>query len=120
MPVLTREELHKLVWSMPMNQAAASVAMSGMGLRKICRRHDIPTPPVGYWERLHSVRPSPKIPLPFRDRSPRIELRGVPKKEPRAEILAGRAKAIAELRKEPLPPTTKERWHPCTKRTEKA
>jgi hypothetical protein len=62
----------------------------------------------------------PQIPLPPRDMSPLIELRGLPKKEQRPEILAGRAKAIARLRESSFPAVTDARWHPCTKRTEKA
>jgi hypothetical protein len=87
MPVLTREELYELVWSMSMNKAGASVGMSGIGLKKICRRYGTPTPPVGYWGRLHTVRPMPKIPLPLKDKSPRIELHGVPKREAASVLL---------------------------------
>jgi integrase len=46
---LTWEELHSLVWSMPMIRAARTVGLSDQGLRKKCYRLDIPIPPQGYW-----------------------------------------------------------------------
>lgn len=47
---LTREELHQLVWSTPMNVLAERYAVSEKTLRKICSIHLVPAPPVGYWE----------------------------------------------------------------------
>lgn len=46
---LTREELYELVWSEPMRTLAPQFGLSDVGLAKICRRHVIPRPPVGYW-----------------------------------------------------------------------
>ncbi len=46
---LTREELYELVWSTPMSSLATKYAISDVGLKKLCRRHHIPTPPRGYW-----------------------------------------------------------------------
>src|SRR5262245_13738793 len=42
---LTRRQLYDLIWSKPMRDAAQSVSMSYMGLYKVCRRHQVPTPP---------------------------------------------------------------------------
>ncbi len=46
---LTWEELHKLVWSMPMTRAARQVGITDNGLRKWCTRSQVPLPPQGYW-----------------------------------------------------------------------
>lgn len=35
---LTRAELHDLVWSMPMRDAAKTVGVSDVALKKVCRR----------------------------------------------------------------------------------
>ena len=45
----TWEELHALVWEMPLIRAARLVGLSDQGLRKKCYRLDIPLPPQGYW-----------------------------------------------------------------------
>jgi integrase len=46
---LTWEELHELVWSMPMTRAARQVGITDNGLRKWCNRVQVPLPPQGYW-----------------------------------------------------------------------
>jgi hypothetical protein len=49
----TRQELYDLVWSTPMVKFAKEFGLSDVGLRKTCVKHDIPTPPLGYWARLN-------------------------------------------------------------------
>jgi hypothetical protein len=34
-----------------MRTLAQEFGMSDVGLAKVCRKHDIPDPPVGYWRR---------------------------------------------------------------------
>lgn len=46
---LTREDLYDLVWSMPMVRASKRFGLSDNGLRKTCRKLDVPTPPRGFW-----------------------------------------------------------------------
>ena len=62
---LTREELYKKVWSRPMRTLAREFGLSDVGLKKTCRRHNIPTPGVGYWaitvEVASSVESVPRI-----------------------------------------------------------
>jgi hypothetical protein len=43
----SREEIYALVWKTPMTKLAARFGLSDVGLRKICKKHDIPTPPLG-------------------------------------------------------------------------
>lgn len=51
---MTRKQLHKLVWSHPMRDAAATIPMSDVGLKKVCRRHGVPVPPQGYWNKVYA------------------------------------------------------------------
>jgi hypothetical protein len=48
---LTRAELYERVWATPVRTLAKEFGMSDVGLAKICRKHDIPIPPLGYWRR---------------------------------------------------------------------
>jgi len=48
---LTRAELYEKVWATPMRTLAQEFGMSDVGLAKVCRKHDIPVPPVGFWRR---------------------------------------------------------------------
>jgi len=59
----TRQELYDLVWSTPMVQLAKEFGLSDVGLRKICVKHGIPTPPLGYWAKLNFGKPVKKTPL---------------------------------------------------------
>jgi hypothetical protein len=49
MRVFTREQFHQLVWSKPMTALARDFGLSDVALHKICRKHDVPTPPPGWW-----------------------------------------------------------------------
>jgi hypothetical protein len=48
---LTRAELYEKVWAAPMRTLGQEFGMSDVGLAKVCRKHNIPVPPVGYWRR---------------------------------------------------------------------
>lgn len=63
---LTREELYRLVWSKPVQDVAADLAISGTGLKKICETFAVPTPPRGYWAQTGKRRVSAKPALPPR------------------------------------------------------
>ena len=45
----TREELYDLVWSESILQLAKRFNISNVGLKKTCKRMNIPTPKTGYW-----------------------------------------------------------------------
>jgi hypothetical protein len=49
MRIFTREEFHALVWSRPMTSLAKEFFLSDVALHKICRKHNVPTPPPGWW-----------------------------------------------------------------------
>lgn len=63
---LTREELYRLVWSKPVQDVAADLAISGTGLKKICETFAVPTPPRGYWAQIGTRKVSAKPALPPR------------------------------------------------------
>src|SRR5882724_5149557 len=46
---LSRAELYDRVWTTPMRTLAAEFGSSDVGLLKLCHRHQVPTPPRGYW-----------------------------------------------------------------------
>jgi hypothetical protein len=50
--VFQREELYERVWSTPMRKLAQEFNYSDVGLAKLCRKHRIPTPGVGYWRKV--------------------------------------------------------------------
>jgi hypothetical protein len=58
---LTRAELYEKVWITPVRTIAKEFGMSDVGLAKICRKHGIPIPPLGYWRKTETghkvVRP---------------------------------------------------------------
>ena len=49
---LTRPELFNRVWTEPIMTVAQRWGMSDNGLRKACRRVNVPVPPRGYWAKV--------------------------------------------------------------------
>ena len=83
---LTRQQLYEHVWSEPMTKLAKRCGLTDVGLAKICRTHDIPCPPRGYWAKKRvgiSVR---KTRLPNPDQDDPIELRDAPGATPETSI----------------------------------
>jgi hypothetical protein len=60
----TREEFYELVWSKPMTHLAKEFVLSDVALHKICRKHDIPNPPLGWWAKKAAGKQVKRIPLP--------------------------------------------------------
>src|SRR5664280_2879502 len=48
----TRKELYDLVWKEPLSRLAKEYKISDNGLRKICKRMNIPLPPDGHWQKV--------------------------------------------------------------------
>jgi hypothetical protein len=64
--ILKREELYAAVWERALSTVAASYGISGVALRKICNKMNVPVPPRGHWARLKfgkrvRVPPLPKL-----------------------------------------------------------
>lgn len=58
---IMRSDLYRRVWETPLSRLAPELGLSDNGLRKLCKRHDIPIPARGYWARAaagHAVKPS--------------------------------------------------------------
>lgn len=72
---ISREELYELVWKTPMLHLAKEYGLSDVGLAKLCRRHDIPTPPVGYWAKLAHGKEVIRPKLPSTQEESSIDLK---------------------------------------------
>lgn len=61
---LTRQELYEKVWQAPVNHLSAEFGLSDVGLAKLCRRHQIPVPPRGFWAKKQFGHRVKQAPLP--------------------------------------------------------
>jgi hypothetical protein len=61
---LTREELYRKIWEKPTTKVAAEFGISDVGLGNICRKMDVPKPPLGYWRRIETGAKVEQTPLP--------------------------------------------------------
>ncbi|MFC4593687.1 hypothetical protein [Sphingobium tyrosinilyticum] len=60
----TRQEFYDLVWSKPLTHLAKEFVLSDVALHKICKKHDIPHPPLGWWAKKAAGKPVKQAPLP--------------------------------------------------------
>ncbi|CAN5505302.1 hypothetical protein BH10PSE11_BH10PSE11_13420 [soil metagenome] len=61
---MTRDHLYAMIWDKPVIHVAKRFGISDVALRKICKKHDIPLPPLGYWAKLQHGKRVIKTPLP--------------------------------------------------------
>ncbi len=61
---LNRQQLYELVWTTPLSKLAKQYHISDYGLRKICKKMNIPLPNLGHWQKLQYLKPVLKIDLP--------------------------------------------------------
>ena len=59
-----RNGLYDQVWSEPMTKLAPKYGLSDNGLRKICKKLNIPLPPIGYWAKLQYGKAASRPSLP--------------------------------------------------------
>lgn len=83
----TREEFYDLVWSKPITHLAKEFRLSDVALHKICKKHGIPKPPLGWWAKKQAGKPVRQTPLP----------RAAEGKEARISITAGELRGEPEL-----------------------
>lgn len=62
--VFLREELYERVWTTPMYRLAKEFGYSDVGLAKVCEKHNIPRPELGYWRRIELGHKPERTPLP--------------------------------------------------------
>ena len=60
----TRQELYDLVWSTPLRTLAIKYVVSDNGLRKMCRKYNVPLPSQGHWQKLRYGKKSRAKKLP--------------------------------------------------------
>ena len=60
----TRQEFYDLVWSKPLTHLAKEFVLSDVALHKICKKHDIPHPPLGWWAKKAAGKAVTQTPLP--------------------------------------------------------
>lgn len=62
---ISRLELYNRVWKTPVTMLAKEYGLSDVGFAKICKKHNIPRPPRGYWAKKAAGQGRlPKKPLP--------------------------------------------------------
>jgi hypothetical protein len=71
---ITRKKLYEKVWSKPMIAICKEYGLSDVGMAKLCRRHEIPRPPRGYWARVEHGQKPPRSELPRPEDDPTIEI----------------------------------------------
>lgn len=59
-----RDKLYKEIWNEPMIVVAKRYFISDVGLKKMCKRLDIPSPPRGYWAKKAFKKKLQQTPLP--------------------------------------------------------
>lgn len=62
--ILSREELHAMIWSRPVSIVAGELQISDVGLAKICKRLGVPRPERGYWQKIAAGMRPEIVPLP--------------------------------------------------------
>ncbi len=117
-----REQLYQEVWAEPVSKLAKRYGLSDVGLRKICKRLNVPMPPLGWWAKKAHGKATRVIALPKNsDETEYIRRVFVDPEE-----VARRRKVDRELSTaEPLVlgislQSSPEQWHPLAARTAKA
>lgn len=115
-----RAKLLDEVWTEAVTIVAPRYQLSDVGLKKLCGRLQIPTPPRGYWTRLKagkSVPPRPKLreyvghPMNlFRTQAPHTEVEPKPMDERLVPLLAFERAPGNQI----IVPDQVKRWHPMT------
>lgn len=71
---LSRRQLYDEVWATPMMQLCKKYGLSDVGMAKLCKKHDIPRPPRGYWAQKQVGRAPAQTPLPSTEHDCQIVL----------------------------------------------
>jgi hypothetical protein len=98
---LTREELYKKVWAVPMKTAAEEFGLSPSSLTHVCRKHNIPVPPVGHWTKIQvGHKMSPPTLMPELSGNERVHIYVREKLNPELAALAAEAAPKIEIPRE--------------------
>lgn len=112
---LTRQELYDLVWSKPITHIAKDFGLSDVAIHKICKKHGIPKPPVGWWAKKLANKPIRQTPMPELESGAETRIT-IANPDP------GRDGAFAEVREQArgraaVEPGSAETAHPIIERT---
>ena len=83
---ISRHELYKKVWEVPMTKLSVQFKLSDVGLAKICKKYNIPRPPRGYWAKKAAGQRVKKIQLPNRSSNELIEICPNPSNDQSSDI----------------------------------
>jgi len=64
MATINRKELYQKIWKTPITRLSKEYGLSDVGFAKICKKHNIPRPPRGYWARKATGYRVKQLPLP--------------------------------------------------------
>lgn len=78
---IKREELYEQVWSVPIWTLCAQYGLSDNGLRKVCKRLNVPVPSRGYWAKVEAGKKVKKTLLPAKAERTTTEFWRAPKRE---------------------------------------
>ena len=97
MKTISRDALFEDVWARPLSRIAAEFGVSDTALRKMCDRHDIPTPGRGYWAQVASGKSFARPHLrPAKEaRFETVSIVGAPQPAPEVKAIVEAAKAKA-------------------------
>lgn len=82
---LSRKELYENIWQTPTTKLAKAFGLSDVALGKICKKHLIPKPPLGYWAKLAHGKRVAQTPLLTID-NPGLEVIKIGKRPPNSTI----------------------------------
>lgn len=123
-----RAQLLDEVWAEPVTLVAPRYGLSDVGLKKLCRRLQVPTPARGHWAKVKSGRGVPPKPrLKAYTGDPRYLLKPLKVHRPRSEateLVDERLATVITYEQDPAHfinvPTRGTRWHPLVAATRDA
>lgn len=91
--ILTRAELYEMIWQTPTSQLAKRFGISDVALSKVCKKHNIPKPPLGYWRKVEIglVPVRPDLPVADDKVQEHITFRSPAEREKHAPIRRSRS-----------------------------
>jgi len=110
--VLTRQELYDLVWATPMIDLAKQFNFSDNGLRKVCKKHAIPVPKMGYWQKIRYGKSPSKTPLSPDKSNEVVAINILPRSKENIE-------PILIVKETIIVPETIDKFHPLVQQTRK-
>lgn len=119
---LCRGELYEMVWSTPVSRLSRQYGISDVGLKKVCTRLHVPTPPRGYLAKLRHGHDVSREPLPeLPEGAPSVHTFHVRPKRARENRQPGKPAqdetSSLEIRRKITVPSTLRAPHPIVART---